>query len=283
MNKTGFVVALDQSGGSIERALISYGVVNLDGDLYEIIHNMRMRVLKNLDYNKINGVILFKGEINKKIDTKYIVDYLLDRDIVSFVKIDNGLEDKKNGVSLMKEVSDLEETLDLLKQKNVFGTKMRSLIYENNAEGIEKLVNQQFSIAKVILKHGLVPIIEPEIDINALDKKECEVTLKREIDKNLKRLGDDKVILKLTLPSEDNFYFDYVSNNNVLKVLALSGGYSKEEACDKLFRNKGVIACFSRALLEGLSINQSDYEFKKVLDKNVSNIYIASIDEWMLY
>lgn len=279
MNKTGFVVALDQSGGSIERALISYGVVNLDGDLYEIIHNMRMRVLKNLDYNKINGVILFKGEINKKIDTKYIVDYLLDRDIVSFVKIDNGLEDKKNGVSLMKEVSDLEETLDLLKQKNVFGTKMRSLIYENNAEGIEKLVNQQFSIAKVILKHGLVPIIEPEIDINALDKKECEVTLKREIDKNLKRLGDDKVILKLTLPSEDNFYFDYVSNNNVLKVLALSGGYSKEEACDKLFRNKGVIACFSRALLEGLSINQSDYEFKKVLDKNVSNIYIASIDE----
>ena len=279
MNKTGFVVALDQSGGSIERTLISYGVVNLDGDLYEIIHNMRIRVLKNLDYNKINGVILFKGEINKKIDTKYIVDYLLDRDIVSFVKIDNGLEDKKNGVSLMKEVSDLEETLDLLKQKNVFGTKMRSLIYENNAEGIEKLVNQQFSIAKVILKHGLVPIIEPEIDINALDKKECEVTLKRDIDKNLKRLGDDKVILKLTLPSEDNFYFDYVSNNNVLKVLALSGGYSKEEACDKLFRNKGVIACFSRALLEGLSINQSDYEFKKVLDKNVSNIYIASIDE----
>lgn len=278
MKKNGFVAALDQSGGSIKSALISYGVTNLDGDLSEIIHDMRVRVLKNLDYSKINGVILFKDEVYKKIDGENMVDYLLDRNIVSFVKIDIGLDEVKNGVSLMKDIIGLESTLDLLKEKNVFGTKMRSVIYENNLEGIHDLVCQQFSIAKRILSHGLVPIIEPEVDINALDKRECEITLKREIDKNLSLLGDDKIILKLTLPSEDNFYSDYISNKNILKVLALSGGYSKELACDLLSKNRGVSASFSRALLEGLNFNQSNYEFKEILDKNVSDIYIASID-----
>ena len=277
--KTGFVAALDQSGGSIEKTLFSYGVINLNSDLFEIIHDMRVRVLKNLDYSKIKGIILFEDEVKRKIDEKYTVDYLLDRKVVSFVKIDKGLEEMKNGVSLMKNIPNLEETLDLLKEKNVFGTKMRSVIYENDVEGIRKLVNQQFSIAKVILNHGLVPIIEPEVDINASEKKECEITLKREIDRNLETLGNNKVILKLTLPSEENFYFDYTFNKNILMVLALSGGYSKETACKKLSKNKGMIACFSRALLEGLNINQSDFEFKNILDKNVYDIYVASVNK----
>ena len=144
---------------------------------------------------------------------------------------------------------------------------------------VRKLVNQQFSIAKVIINHGLVPIIEPEVDINASEKKECEITLKREIDRNLETLANNKVILKLTLPSEENFYFDYTFNKNILMVLALSGGYSKGTACKKLSKNKGVIACFSRALLEGLNINQSDFEFKNILDKNVYDIYIASANK----
>ena len=279
MNKDGFVAALDQSGGSIKKALLSYGVANLEGDLFEIMHYMRIRVLKNIDYSKINGVIIFEGEVNKKIDGKNIVDYLIDKDALVFVKIDKGLEEKTNGVSLMKDIPNFEETLDLLKGKGVYGTKMRSVIYENNILGIRKLVNQQFSLARIVLKHGLVPIIEPEVDINALDKKECEITLKIEIDRNLKQLGDDKVILKLTLPSLDNFYLDYTSNKNVLKVLALSGGYSKEVACDKLSKNKGVSASFSRALLEDLNINQTDNEFKDVLNKNVYDIYIASACE----
>ena len=279
MNKDGFVAALDQSGGSIKKALLSYGVTNLEGDLFEIMHDIRMRVLKNIDYSKINGVIIFEGEVNKKIDGKNIVDYLIDKDALVFVKIDKGLEEEENGVSLMKDIPNLENTLDLLKGKGVYGTKMRSVIYENNILGIRKLVNQQFSLARIVLKHGLAPIIEPEVDINALDKEECEITLKKELDRNLKQLGDDKVILKLTLPSLDNFYLDYTSNKNVLKVLALSGGYSKEVACDKLSKNKGVSASFSRALLEDLNINQTDNEFKDVLNKNVSDIYIASACE----
>ena len=279
MNKDGFVAALDQSGGSIKKALLSYGVTNLEGDLFEVMHDMRVRVIKNLDYSKINGVIIFEGEVNKKIDDKNIVDYLIDKDALVFVKIDKGLEEKTNGVSFMKDIPNLENTLNLLKGKGVYGTKMRSVIYENNILGIRKLVDQQFSLAKIILKHGLVPIIEPEVDINALDKEECEITLKKELDRNLKQLGDDKVILKLTLPSLDNFYLDYTSNKNVLKVLALSGGYSKEVACDMLSKNKKVSASFSRALLEDLNINQTDNEFKDVLNKNVSNIYIASASE----
>lgn len=279
MNKDGFVAALDQSGGSIKKALLSYGVTNLEGDLFEVMHDMRMRVLKNIDYSKISGVIIFEGEVNNKIDGKNTVDYLIDRGAVVFVKIDNGLEDKMNGVSLMKDIPNLEENLDLLKGKGVYGTKMRSVIYENNVLGIGKLVDQQFSLAKVILKHGLVPIIEPEVDINALDKEECEITLKKELDRNLKLLGDGKVILKLTLPSLNDFYLDYTSNKNVLKVLALSGGYSKEVACDMLSKNKKVSASFSRALLEGLNISQTDDEFKNVLNKNVSDIYVASASE----
>lgn len=279
MNKDGFVAALDQSGGSIKKALLSYGITNLDDDLFEVMHDMRMRVLKNIDYSKINGVIIFEGEVNKKIDDKNIVDYLNDKDVLVFVKIDKGLEEKANGVSLMKDIPNFEETLDLLESKGVYGTKMRSVIYENNILGIRKLVDQQFSLARIILKHGLVPIIEPEVDINALDKEECEDTLKKELDRNLKQLGDDKVILKLTLPSLDNFYLDYTSNRNVLKVLALSGGYSKEVACSKLSKNKGVSASYSRALLEGLNINQTDNEFKDALNKNVCDIYIASISE----
>ena len=279
MNKDGFVAALDQSGGSIKKALLSYGVTNLEGDLFEVMHDMRMRVLKNIDYSKINGVIIFEGEVNRKIDGKNIIDYLIDKDALAFVKIDKGLEEEENGVSLMKDIPNLENTLDLLKEKGVYGTKMRSVIYENNILGIRKLVNQQFSLARIVLKHGLVPIIEPEVDINALDKEECEITLKKELDRNLKQLGDDKVILKLTLPSLDNFYLDYTSNKNVLKVLALSGGYSKEVACDKLSKNKGVSASFSRALLEDLNINQTDNEFKDVLNKNVYDIYIASACE----
>ncbi len=279
MNKDGFVAALDQSGGSIKKALLSYGVTNLEGDLFEVMHDMRVRVIKNLDYSKISGVIIFEGEVNEKIDGKNTVDYLIDKDALVFVKIDKGLEEKTNGVSLMKDISNLENTLDLLKEKGVYGTKMRSVIYENNILGIRKLVDQQFSLARIVLKHGLVPIIEPEVDINALDKEECEITLKKELDRNLKQLGDDKVILKLTLPSLDNFYLDYTSNKNVLKVLALSGGYSREVACDKLSKNKGVSASFSRALLEGLNINQTDNEFRDVLNKNVYDIYIASACE----
>lgn len=279
MNKDGFVAALDQSGGSIEKALLSYGITNLEEDLFEVMHDMRVRVIKNLDYSKISGVIIFEGEVNRKIDGKNTVDYLIDKDALVFVKIDKGLEEKMNGVSLMKDIPNFEETLDLLKGKGVYGTKMRSVIYENNILGIRKLVNQQFSLARIVLKHGLVPIIEPEVDINALDKEECEITLKKELDRNLKQLGDDKVILKLTLSSLDNFYLDYTSNKNVLKVLALSGGYSKEVACDMLSKNKGVSASFSRALLEGLNINQTDNEFKDVLNKNVYDIYIASACE----
>ena len=277
INKKGFVAALDQSGGSIKKALTAYGIKEYNDNMFSLIHEMRIRVLNNIDYSKIIGVIFFEDEVKEKINDKNIINFLLDKNIVSFVKIDKGLCEKDLGVCLMNNIPNLEKTLNYLKENNVYGTKMRSVIYENNELGIKNLVKQQFDIAKIILKHGLIPIIEPEVDINSKEKEECEKTLKKEIIKNLNTLGDNKIILKLTIPSTDNFYEDYTNDKNILKVLALSGGYNKKTACEKLSRNKGVIASFSRALLEGLNINQNDNDFKKNLDKNTLDIYKASV------
>ena len=278
--REGFIAALDQSGGGSKRALSLYGINDYkDEDLFDLMHDMRERVIKSKSFtkDKILGVILFEEEVERKIDGKDFTNYLLDKGMIPFVKIDRGLLEKENGVELMKDIPDLEFTLDKLKRYSVFGTKMRSVIYENNREGIRRIVKQQFDLAKVIWKSGLVPILEPEVDIHALDKEECEKTLKEEILRELDLSYDMKVILKLSLPSIDNFYIDLINNDKVLKVLALSGGYSLDEASRKLSKNKGMIASFSRALLERLRVSQNEEEFDNILGESINKIYLASV------
>ena len=284
-NNDGFIAALDQSGGSSGKTLKLYGIdedsYKNDEEMFNLIHDMRTRVIKSKSFtnDKIIGVILFLETINRKIDNKFTSDYLWDeKHIVSFLKIDKGLIEESDGVQLMKDIPDLEEVLDNAVNKNIFGTKMRSVIKSANEEGIEKVVKQQFDIAKIICAKGLVPIIEPEVSIDAIDKIECERILKEKIDIELEKLEDNmKVMFKFTIPSVDNFYSSYINNPKVIRVVALSGGYNRSDACNKLAKNNGMIASFSRALLEGLNVNDKEYEFDKKLLNSIDEIYEASI------
>ena len=284
-NNDGFIAALDQSGGSSGKTLKLYGIFEdsykNDEEMFNLIHDMRTRVIKSKSFtnDKIIGVILFLETINRKIDNKFTSDYLWEeKHIVSFLKIDKGLMEESDGVQLMKDIPDLEEVLDNAVNKNIFGTKMRSVIKSANEEGIEKVVKQQFDIAKIICAKGLVPIIEPEVSIDAIDKIECERILKEKIDIELEKLEDNmKVMFKFTIPSVDNFYSSYINNPKVVRVVALSGGYNRSDACNKLAKNNGMIASFSRALLEGLNVNDKEYEFDKKLLNSIDEIYEASI------
>jgi fructose-bisphosphate aldolase class I len=281
----GFIAALDQSGGSTPKALAQYGVQESsftnDDEMYTLVHEMRTRIIKSPAFESeyILGAILFENTMDRKIDGQWTADYLWEKkNIVPFLKVDKGLADLANGVQLMKPISNLDELLDRAVEKNVFGTKMRSVIKEANPEGIREVVKQQFEVGKQIFAKGLVPIIEPEVDIYSADKEKSEEILKEEIKKQLNLLDKDvKVMLKLSIPTVNDFYKELMSDPHVVRVVALSGGYSEEEANAKLAQNHGLIASFSRALSEGLSAGQSDDEFNQKLDKTIKAIYTASI------
>ncbi len=284
-NGKGFIAALDQSGGSTPKALLNYGIEKDQYDseekMFELVHKMRTRIIKAKAFNKdkILGAILFEHTMNNKIDGKYTADFLWEnKGIVAFLKVDKGLADLNNGVQAMKPMPRLKDLLKLANERNVFGTKMRSVIKEYNEEGIKAVVKQQFEIGKEIIAAGLVPIIEPEVDIHSESKKECEALLKSLILEELNSLKDDQlVMLKLTLPEEDNFYKELVEHKNVVRVVALSGGYSREHANEKLTNNNGIIASFSRALSQGLNANQSQEEFEAMIASSIESIYQASI------
>lgn len=281
----GFIAALDQSGGSTPKALKGYGV-NEDAwtteeEMFQLVHQMRTRVIKAPAFkgDRIIASILFENTMNRKIDDKYTADYLWEeKKVVPILKIDKGLADLENGVQVMKPMPDLDDLLEQAQKRHIFGTKMRSVIKEANEDGIKKIVDQQFEVAKRIIAYDLVPIIEPEVDIHAPEKAKCEELLKKYIIEHLKTLGkDQKVMFKLTIPSIDNFYADLMKDPHVVRVVALSGGYSQDEACEKLAHNHKMIASFSRALLQGLSISQSDTDFNMMLKDAIEKIYKASI------
>ena len=281
----GFIAALDQSGGSTPKALAQYGIQESsfknDEEMYTLVHEMRTRIIKSPAFKSeyILGAILFENTMDRKIDGQWTADYLWEKkNIVPFLKVDKGLADLTDGVQLMKPISNLEELLTRAVEKNVFGTKMRSVIKEANAEGIREVVEQQFKVGLQIFEKGLVPIIEPEVDIYSADKEKSEEILKAEIKKQLNLLDKEvKVMLKLSIPTVNDFYKDLMSDPHVVRVVALSGGYSEQEANAKLSQNHGLIASFSRALSEGLSAGQSDIDFNNKLDKTIKEIYAASI------
>ncbi|NNF50869.1 MAG: fructose bisphosphate aldolase [Gammaproteobacteria bacterium] len=283
-DQDGFIAALDQSGGSTPKALGLYGVKpdawSNDDEMFTIVHEMRTRIIKSpsFDGDRILGAILFENTMDRKIDGHDTADYLWnEKKIVPFLKVDKGLADEDSGVQVMKPIPGLDALLKKAVSKNIFGTKMRSVIKQANAEGIKTIVKQQFEVGRQIVGAGLVPIIEPEVDIHCPDKAEAEDMLKAEIMNELNRLGkDEMVMLKLTLPEKDNLYSDCINHNNVVRVVALSGGYSREEANDRLSRQNGMVASFSRALSEGLSAQQSDEEFNAMLDASIQSIYDAS-------
>jgi fructose-bisphosphate aldolase, class I len=283
-NGKGFIAALDQSGGSTPKALKLYGIEESaysgDEEMFDLVHQMRTRIIKSpsLNAERTLGAILFDMTMERTIDGKGTAEYLWEnKKIVPFLKIDNGLAAEENGVQVMKAIPELDDRLARANGHNVFGTKMRSVIKLANRKGIQQIVDQQFEIGKKILAAGLVPIIEPEVDINSHEKEQAEGILKLELLDQLNKLKDNQnVMLKLTLPSQDNFYSDLVAHPRVIRVVALSGGYARDEANKMLARNNGVIASFSRALTEGLSAQQSDKEFDDALDKAVQGIFEAS-------
>jgi fructose-bisphosphate aldolase class I len=281
----GFLAALDQSGGSTPKALAAYGIKegawSNDEQMFALVHQMRARIITTPSFNgdRILGAILFEGTMDRDIEGQPTADYLWNRKrVVPFLKVDKGLAAETEGVQLMKPMPDLPALLKKAVAKNIFGTKMRSVINQANAAGIQAVVRQQFEVAAQILAAGLVPIIEPEVDIHCPDKAGAEALLKAAINKKLKTLPANQVVmLKLTLPERDDFYAEFIKHPKVLKVVALSGGYSREEADERLFRNHGVVASFSRALVEGLFAQQSDAEFDAQLDSAIQSIYEASI------
>lgn len=284
-NGKGFIAALDQSGGSTPKALAAYGISedaysNKD-EMFELVHEMRTRIITSpaFDADKILGAILFEQTMDSKIKGKYTADYLAEeKGIVPFLKVDKGLAEESNGVQLMKPIHDLDETLKRANERHIFGTKMRSVIKKANPEGIKAVVDQQFEIGKKIIAAGLVPIIEPEVDINSPEKEKCEELLKSEIKTHLDNLGDDEpVMLKLSIPTQVNMYKELIEHPKVVRVVALSGGYSTEVANAKLKENDGLIASFSRALSQDLNADQSDEEFNSTLEKAVESIYNASV------
>lgn len=281
----GFIAALDQSGGSTPKALRLYGVTedSYDGEdaMYAEIHEMRSRIITAPDFTnaKVLGAILFERTMRAEVDGKPTAQALWDdRGIVPFLKIDKGLEDKADGVQMMKPIPGIEETLKEAAAFGIFGTKERSVIHEANAAGIKAVVAQQFELGMTVLAAGLVPILEPEVDIHSTTKSEAETILKAEIAAQLDQLAEGQdVMLKLTIPTEDGLYNDLADHPRVIRVVALSGGYSTDEACERLARQPKMIASFSRALTEGLSKQMSDADFNAALGANIDKIYRASI------
>jgi fructose-bisphosphate aldolase class I len=283
-SRQGFIAALDQSGGSSPKALRAYGVEEheYDGDeeMFDRIHQMRTRIMTSPAFtgDRVLGAILFEDTMDRTVEGKDSADYLWSvKQVVPFLKVDKGLDDEVDGVQIMKPIPGLDDLLERAVSKGVFGTKMRSVIKEANANGVDAIVEQQFAVGKEIVAAGLVPILEPEIDIHSATKAEAEALLRDGILARLDQLGEDIVMLKLTLPEEDGFYRSLVDHPNVLAVVALSGGYSRDEANDRLSRNPGVIASFSRALTESLRAQQSAEEFDAALDDAIESIYRASI------
>ena len=280
----GFIAALDQSGGSTPKALRLYGIeeneYSGDAQMFDLIHGMRSRMVTSPSFggNRVLGAILFEGTMDRDIEGQGSADYLWKtKGVIPFLKIDKGLADDADGVQLMKPMPELDALLAKGASKGIFGTKMRSVIKEANKAGIDAVVAQQFAVGRQILAPGLVPIIEPEVDINSATKKEAEVLLKAALLAELNaQPADQPVMLKLTLPAVDDFYQELVKHPSVLRVVALSGGYSREESNQRLSRNHGVIASFSRALTEGLSAKQSETEFNATLDSTIQGIFDAS-------
>lgn len=283
-NDEGFIAALDQSGGSTPKALKLYGIEEdaYSGDeaMYDLIHEMRSRIITSASFNgdRVLGAILFEMTMDREVEGKGTADYLwTEKQVVPFLKVDKGLEDEVDGTQLMKPMPELDALCQRAVAKGVFGTKMRSVIKVANPAGVSANVAQQFEFGRQILGNGLVPIIEPEVDINSPSKAEAEVLLKAAILDELDGIPDgQQIMLKLTLPETDGFYAELVAHPKVLRVVALSGGYSRDEANARLARNEGMIASFSRALTEGLSAQQSDDAFDAALDGSVGSIFEAS-------
>lgn len=280
----GFIAALDQSGGSTPKALRAYGIddseYSTETEMFDLIHAARVRIITSLAFtgDQILGAILFEGTLARQIDGLGAAEYLWQRKgILPFLKIDKGLADKADGVQLMRDIPGLDELLARALAAGVFGTKERSVIHGADADGIARVVAQQFELGERVVAAGLMPILEPEISITAPDKGEAEVLLKAAIFAGLENLGDRRVAFKLTIPSVDGFYSDLIAHPNVARVVALSGGYSRDEANARLARNPGLIASFSRALLDGLTAQQSDEEFNAMLAASISSIYAASM------
>ena len=280
----GFIAALDQSGGSTPKALKAYGIDDhawsSDEEMFALIHDMRSRIITAPSFSsgKVIGAILFEKTMEGEVGGDPVPEALKERGVVPFLKVDKGLEEERNGVQRMKDIPDLERLLDRARELGMFGTKMRSVIHRADEQGIADVVKQQFDVARRILDNGLVPIVEPEVSINSPDRAAADRILLRETMKQLDSLGDGEcVMLKLTIPSEPNLFAPLVEHPKVLKVVALSGGYSREQACAELARNKGVIASFSRALLEDLKADMADDEFDAALGKAIDEIYAASV------
>ena len=280
----GFIAALDQSGGSTPKALRQYGVPegawSNDEEMFDLVHRMRARIITSPAFTgrRLIGAILFEDTMDRTVEGRPTGDYLWEvKGVVPFLKVDKGLVDEANGVQLMKPISGLASLLERARSKNIFGTKMRSVVKQADAAGIEAIARQQFEVGDEILGAGLVPILEPEVDIKCPDKAKAEALLKTDLLEGLDGLASGReVMLKLTIPEVDDFYRDLIEHPKVLKVVALSGGYSRAEANERLARNHGMVASFSRALVEGLSANQSDAEFNAALDASIESIYRAS-------
>ncbi len=281
----GFVAALDQSGGSTPHALALYGIKDHawkdDDEMFDLVHQMRTRVITSPSFTgeRILGAILFEDTMDRDVEGQPTADYLWNvKRVVPFLKVDRGLQPEKDGVQLLKPMPELPGLLDKAKTKHIFGTKMRSVIQRADPAGIKNVVRQQFEVAGRILHTGLLPIIEPEVDIHCPQKARAEALLEEAILEQLDRLpAGQQVLLKLTLPEQADFYVDCVRHPKVVRVLALSGGYTQEEADARLRKNHGVVASFSRALLEGLSVQQTDAEFNAALGASIQRIYEASI------
>lgn len=281
----GFIAALDQSGGSTPKALKLYGIeeTRYSGteEMFELVHRMRTRIMTSSSFTSehILAAILFENTMDRKMAGKYTADYLLDeKGILPILKVDKGLEAEDQGVQVMKPIPGLEELLDHATERHIFGTKMRSVIKMADPQGIKKIVDQQFKIGMQIAEHGLVPILEPEVDIHSPQKGAAEVILKEELQKHLQAVPEaTKLMFKLTLPSEDGFYTDILDDPRVVRIVALSGGYSRDEANALLAKNPGVIASFSRALTQGLNDSQSQEDFDKMLLDAIVAIYNASV------
>ncbi|PTJ15649.1 fructose bisphosphate aldolase [Staphylococcus succinus] len=285
-NGKGFIAALDQSGGSTPKALKDYGVTedqySSEDEMFKLVHDMRTRIVSSPAFSseKIIGAILFEQTMEREVDGKHTGDFLADKGVVPFLKVDKGLAEEKDGVQLMKPMPDLDDLLRRANEHKIFGTKMRSNILELNKEGIDSVVKQQFEVAKQIIAAGLVPIIEPEVNINAEEKAEIEAYLTDAILEELNKLDKDQlVMLKLSIPTNVNQFQSLINHPNVVRVVALSGGYSREHANEVLKQNEGLIASFSRALINDLNVNQSEEEFDKILAETVDSIYDASVNK----
>lgn len=281
----GFIAALDQSGSSTPKALKLYGIdesqYHNDDEMFDLVHEMRTRIMTSPAFTSehILAAILFENTMDRKVEGEYTADYLwLKKGILPILKVDKGLAELAHGVQLMKPIPDLDDLLKRAKERHIFGTKMRSVIKQADEEGIKAIVDQQFEVGLRIYAAGFVPILEPEVDIFAADKEKSEAILKREIKRHLSLLENDvRVMFKLSIPSADGFYSDLMEDQHVVRVVALSGGYSRDEANERLSRNPGLIASFSRALSQGLNVNQTPAEFDQLLKTSIDSIYQASI------